>query len=47
MSLFSSVMRSLIGSTGPFFFFNDACIDSHPVNFPDLSLDTEKSPEHG
>lgn len=26
---------------------NDACIDSRPVKFPDLSLDTEKSPEHG
>jgi hypothetical protein len=26
---------------------NDACINSRPVNFPDLSLDAEKSPEHG
>jgi hypothetical protein len=26
---------------------NDACIDSRPVNFPDLSSDAEKSPEHG
>jgi hypothetical protein len=26
---------------------NDACIDSRPVNFPDLCLDVEKSSEHG